>query len=269
MVKTSPTLLHAVMSVAARHMGNTEAAEEAHQACVKLLVEQLTSGTVADDDALLCAIVILRVFEQLNVMVTGSDQEQHLTGCSALIRASQPSSIDPSSPTLRQAAFWVYVKQCLYNACVNQQPPNVDRSLTLLPPPVIVESDTLSQLRAETAWANTMVWMCSTVLHFCFGTGTTDPIARLGEWKKLTEALENWKTNRSATFDPVWHGEADKGSSNPFPQYFFTADWHGGPLMVDQRERDGVIDLLLYLQKTHSWPTTWIISSLKEEWEIQ
>ncbi|KAK5280656.1 hypothetical protein LTR40_006034, partial [Exophiala xenobiotica] len=104
------------MSVAARHMGNTEAAEEAHQACVKLLVEQLTSGTVADDDALLCAIVILRVFEQLNVMVTGSDQEQHLTGCSALIRASQPSSIDPSSPTLRQAAFWVYVKQCLYNA---------------------------------------------------------------------------------------------------------------------------------------------------------
>jgi hypothetical protein len=160
-------------------------------------------------------------------MVTGSDQEQHLTGCSALIRASQPSSIDPSSPTLRQAAFWVYVKQCLYNACVNQQPPNVDRSLTLLPPPVIVESDTLSQLRAETAWANTMVWMCSTVLHFCFGTGTTDPIARLGEWKKLTEALENWKTNRPATFDPVWHGEADTGSSNPFPQYFFTADWHG------------------------------------------
>ncbi len=47
-------------------MGDTEAAEQAHQACVKLLVEQLTSGTVADDDALLCAIVILRVFEQLN-----------------------------------------------------------------------------------------------------------------------------------------------------------------------------------------------------------
>lgn len=66
MAKTSPTLLHAVMSVAARHMGDTEAAEQAHQACVKLLVEQLTSGTVADDDALLCAIVILRVFEQLN-----------------------------------------------------------------------------------------------------------------------------------------------------------------------------------------------------------
>jgi hypothetical protein len=66
LVKSSPILLRSVMSFAARHMGDTEAAEQAHQECVELLIQHLNSETVAEDDVLLCAIVILRVFEQLN-----------------------------------------------------------------------------------------------------------------------------------------------------------------------------------------------------------
>lgn len=65
LVKTSPILLHAVVSFAARHVGDTEAAEVAHQRCLELLILLLDSDNVADDDMLLCAIVILRVFEQL------------------------------------------------------------------------------------------------------------------------------------------------------------------------------------------------------------
>lgn len=65
LVKTSPILLHAVLSFAARHVGDTEAAEVAHQRCLELLILLLNSENVADDDMLLCAIVILRVFEQL------------------------------------------------------------------------------------------------------------------------------------------------------------------------------------------------------------
>jgi len=41
-------------------------AEQAHERCVELLIPSLSSEKVADDDILLCAIVILRVFEQLN-----------------------------------------------------------------------------------------------------------------------------------------------------------------------------------------------------------
>jgi hypothetical protein len=41
-------------------------AEQAHERCVELLIPSLSSETVANDDILLCAIVILRVFEQLN-----------------------------------------------------------------------------------------------------------------------------------------------------------------------------------------------------------
>lgn len=66
LVKQSPILLHAVLSYAARHVGDAEMAEQAHERCVELLIPFLSSETVADDDNLLCTIVILRVFEQLN-----------------------------------------------------------------------------------------------------------------------------------------------------------------------------------------------------------
>lgn len=66
LVKQSPVLLHAVLSYAARHVGDAEMAEQAHERCVELLIPSLSSETVADDDILMCTIVILRVFEQLN-----------------------------------------------------------------------------------------------------------------------------------------------------------------------------------------------------------
>lgn len=66
LVKQSPILLHAVLSYSARHVGDAEMAEQAHERCVELLIPSLSSETVANDDILLCAIVILRVFEQLN-----------------------------------------------------------------------------------------------------------------------------------------------------------------------------------------------------------
>ncbi|CEJ59815.1 hypothetical protein PMG11_08419 [Penicillium brasilianum] len=224
LVKQSPILLHAVLSYAARHVGDAEMAEQAHERCVELLIPSLSSETVTDDDILLCAIVILRVFEQLNVMVTGSDQERHLAGCSALLRASQGREVDPSTPGLRQAAFWVYMRQCLYNACVHQQAPNVDLNLVLIPPPA--GGDPLSDLRSETAWANTMTWICATVVHFCFGSSYPEPSSRIRRWQELSEAVESWLITRPDTFDPIWYSEAVKESGNPFPEIWFTADWH-------------------------------------------
>lgn len=63
---SSPILLEAIISFAARHAGDAEAADAAHERCIALLIVLLNADDVADDDVLLCAIVILRVFEQLN-----------------------------------------------------------------------------------------------------------------------------------------------------------------------------------------------------------
>lgn len=173
---------------------------------------------------MLQAIALANTLESETVMVTGNDQERHLAGCSALLRASQGREVDPSTPELRQAAFWVYMRQCLYNACVHQQAPNVDLTLVLVPPPG--GGDPLGDLRSETAWANTMTWICATVVSFCFGSAYPEPSTRVHRWQELSEAVEGWLSNRPGTFDPIWYSEAAPGSGNPFPEIWFTADWH-------------------------------------------
>lgn len=158
-------------------------------------------------------------------MVTGSDHGRHLAGCSALLRASQGPEVDPSVPSLRQAAFWVYLRQCLYNACVNQQPPNVDLNLILCPVPH--GGDPISDLRSETAWANVMTWICASVIQMCFGSGFQDPRERMQKWNGLADDVESWAKNRPKTFDPLWYSKVVSGSGNPFPQFWLAADWHG------------------------------------------
>ncbi|KAH7310840.1 hypothetical protein B0I35DRAFT_397230 [Stachybotrys elegans] len=216
LAKSSSILLYAIISYAAHHLGDGDTADESQEKCIQLLIPSL-STEVATHEAILCAIVILRVCEQLSVTVMGSDQERHLAGLSALLKKSQGRQVDPSAPTLSQAAFWVYVRQCLYNACVNQQPPNLDFDLVVMAPP-----HEGADVKSETAWANTMTWICATVVHFCFQTTVyLEPSMRLQRWYELSEAVENWNRMKPSTFEPIWSGEGD-----PFPEIFFTADWH-------------------------------------------
>ena len=42
-------------------------------------------------------------------------------------------TIDPSATSLRDAAFWIYVRQSLYNATISQEPLDIDFSLELSP----------------------------------------------------------------------------------------------------------------------------------------
>jgi hypothetical protein len=230
LVKHDAILLHAVLAFAAKHRKDVETAEQAYGHCLSLLIERLQSENVMHNDSLLCAIVILRFVEQLDVSLSGMDSQQHLSGCSAMLRASQGPTVDPSAPTLHQAAFWVYVRQCLYTATVNQQPPNVDITLQVVPRtqsfPVNHPSLALAQ---ETSWANTMTWLCARVVHYCFdgasSSASYNPTARLALWNELSNAVQRWIDERPASFDPIWTGPA--GDSHVFPEALFTADWHG------------------------------------------
>ena len=70
-------LLRAVACFAARHLRQTHAAAEAHEQCVRLLIPRLAAVDVASDDAVLCSIVVLRVFEQLDGEYTTQPTEAH------------------------------------------------------------------------------------------------------------------------------------------------------------------------------------------------
>ncbi|KAG9701412.1 hypothetical protein KCU76_g11, partial [Aureobasidium melanogenum] len=213
---TNPILLQAVVSYAASHLQDRSTAGEAHERCVRMLIVELSSAEIANDTAVLCAIVILRVVEQLNGRLFS--MTHHLSGSSALLSKSQGYTIDPTSPGLREAAFWVYVRQCLYNACVFQQPPNIDLHHELSPTPH--SWDGSSKLRSETAWANNMTWICVTVVHFCFGKDSHEPSARMLKWQELSIALESWRNTRPDTFDPIWQC-AEPTDDCPFPEIRF------------------------------------------------
>ncbi|KAF2714095.1 hypothetical protein K504DRAFT_518292 [Pleomassaria siparia CBS 279.74] len=231
LVKHCPILLGAVIAFAARHSQDTLFADMAYQRCINLLIQRLNLNSAMHDESLLCAIVILRFYEQLNgksplhILFTGSDPEQHLNGTSAILRASQGHTVDLSAPTLRDAAFWVYVRQCLYTATVNQQPPNIDFNLRLHPiPPPQDASNPYSEVRRETAWANNMTWLCASVIHFCFDGIEVDPSERLRQSSVLWDSVKSWRANRPSTFDPIW--EHPFGEESVFPETLFTADWH-------------------------------------------
>ena len=66
LAKTNRVLFHAIMSLAARHLRDTNMAETAYALCIEDLIPRLASDNVAEDEILLCTIVILRVFEQLD-----------------------------------------------------------------------------------------------------------------------------------------------------------------------------------------------------------
>ena len=158
--------------------------------------------------------------------MTGGDLEQHLTGASAILSASQGPAVDPSAPSVRQAAFWIYVRQCLYTATVNQQPANLDPTFELLPiaPPQDNESAS-AVLQRETGWSNTMVWLCASVVHYSFDGIRASTAARMQTWQELWDGIQWWKNEKPSTFNPTH--TSPPSDTSIFPEIWFASDWHG------------------------------------------
>lgn len=64
-VKTCPVLCYAVLSFAARHRREEANADASYHRCIPLLIDRLNESAASHDETLLCAIVILRFYEQL------------------------------------------------------------------------------------------------------------------------------------------------------------------------------------------------------------
>jgi hypothetical protein len=171
------------------------------------------------------------IYHSLVKHYIGSRDKHHLKGTSSVLHASQSTPfVDPSATTLRDAAFWVYVRQCLYNATISQEPLDIDFSLQLYPALDSMQySHPTAWLSLETAWANQILWNTARVANFCFtGTGTQNDLApRTHQWKELWEGNQSWLNSRPSVFDPIGSGPSADG--HVFPDIWFTADWHGKP----------------------------------------
>jgi hypothetical protein len=152
-----------------------------------------------------------------------------LKGTSSILRASMPEGIiDPSATSLRDAAFWIYVRQSMYNATISQEPLDIDFSLQLSPTvDDIREEHPLDWLRRSTAWANHILWTTATIANFCFSGSRLDNngTSRAQVWQELWDKNQDWVARRPPDFDPLSHGPPMDGE--PFDGIWFTADWHG------------------------------------------
>lgn len=84
----------------------------------------------------------------------------------------------------------------------------------------------LAQLRLETAWANQMTWNLAHVVNFCFDNNDLRGEQNRGKrWQELWDQVDQWSLQRPEGFNPIWQGDA--GQNGPFPEVWFTTDWHG------------------------------------------
>lgn len=136
--------------------------------------------------------------------------------------------MDPSATSLHDAAFWIYVRQCLYNATISQEPLDLDFSLQLYPTADAIRDDhPLSWIRRGTAWANQSLWITACVANFCFSRPRPEEgsVNRAAVWQKLWVKNQDWQAKRPKEFNPIGSGPPQNGEV--FANIWFTADWHG------------------------------------------
>ncbi|MCJ1259177.1 hypothetical protein MMC24_007013 [Lignoscripta atroalba] len=211
-----PPLLYAVFAVSARHLNRISsydpyAADRYYEKCLNHLKQMMYDEVAIMDENLLAATVILRWLEEVDVPLSGSDLQSHLVGTKALIDA-QENSI--ASSGLRQAAFWVALRQEIYIAFFNQRTVhwnldrcNIDRSL---------------DLTDDCTHANRIIVHCAEVLQYCFGSNEHS-VAR---WEALKDYGEGWNQNAPPSFSPIFFQEPIRENGEVLPQIWHICDSH-------------------------------------------
>ena len=120
---SSALLVNAVLAASALHLSRTTdydpmVAEMYHKHCVELLIPLLDDPSRVADEVV-AATVLLRFFEQVSSAITGSDCERHLSGTSPFMNSEKYCA---TASGLRQAAFWIFIRQDIDVAIGHQRP---------------------------------------------------------------------------------------------------------------------------------------------------
>ncbi|KAA8904192.1 hypothetical protein FN846DRAFT_953207 [Sphaerosporella brunnea] len=211
---TCPMLLNAMLALAARHLSISSdldplVALQYHQACLQEYIPSLSSmgqSNSKNDSVLLAATVLLRTFEELD----GRDDENYLVGGSRLF-----STRLASEGGLRQACFWIYLRQDIYIAFVKRRPVRTD-----------LDHPRPQQLDGADDWttANRITLIAAEILRFAHGN--TPAERTLSEWRRLKAAVETWFRNRPAGFRGIYHIARDAAQARYWPEAWFTLDCH-------------------------------------------
>lgn len=207
----SPTLLNAIFAVSSRHLSvigqfDEYASDRYHQDCLKHLRNIPINDPALMKDDLLAATILLRTLEELDVPLVGEDYQGHLLGIQIFMNAQDPSL--PASG-LRQASFWIGLRQDIYMAFVNQRPLKtkldhsfIDRSLTP------ADDDT---------WAKRILINTAEIENFCFG----DNEQPVSTYRRLKEYDESWLDSRPLSWLPLSYRAPDEACGEVFPEIWY------------------------------------------------
>ncbi|OAG38744.1 hypothetical protein AYO21_07097 [Fonsecaea monophora] len=208
-------LMNAIFALSALHLSRVSSlrpsiAEEYHSRCNIQLIPLLNDERCVSNDNVLATVVILRKYEELNVVITGQDHGHHLMGVSALF--SSPDC--PLGEGLSQAAFWQFVRQDIYMSLPKRQPPRTPISIQ---PPL-----TSDMTRPDCHWANRMVWVTVAIMTLCFGDEPPDSVTYDDHVQKVKE----WYENKPTSFTPMFYRERSIEDGRHFPEIWLSDPWH-------------------------------------------
>lgn len=208
-------LLNAIFALSARHLSRI--GEYDHlisnkyiQECLQHLIPMLDDSSALQDENLLASTIILRHVEEIEVPLSGqqpADQESHLFGAHAFITAQERATITGG---LRQAAFWVGLRQEIYVAFVNQR--------SIIPALEHCNIDRSFEAATDDIWACRMVVLAADIIRYCFGEHDHPQ----STYTFLADCAAQWFNSKPASFLPVY--EQPPGEHNVFPELLYVAD---------------------------------------------
>lgn len=170
----------------------------------------LDDSSALQDENLLASTIILRHVEEIEVPLSGqqpADQESHLFGAHAFITAQERATITGG---LRQAAFWVGLRQEIYVAFVNQR--------SIIPALEHCNIDRSFEAATDDIWACRMVVLAADIIRYCFGEHDHPQ----STYTFLADCAAQWFNSKPASFLPVY--EQPPGEHNVFPELLYVAD---------------------------------------------
>ncbi|CAI0644634.1 unnamed protein product [Colletotrichum noveboracense] len=203
---TCPTLLNAIFALSSRHLSlhdqyDPYASDRYHQECLKHLTTISNDSSALTNDDLLAATILLRTLEELDVPLIGTDHEGHLLGIQ-LFMNTQNGGL-PRQSQLRQACFWVGLRQEITMAFATQRP--------------IMSSSTTSSSTARSRRPTTTAGRTASWCTFCFGEVDN----RKSEYQRLVEYDHNWLRERPLSWLPIAYSEPDPAADQAFPRIFY------------------------------------------------
>ncbi|KAF2179015.1 hypothetical protein K469DRAFT_320908 [Zopfia rhizophila CBS 207.26] len=215
--KKNSTLMNAILALSARHLSRITTfdpyiADSYYQKCFQTLVPALNDKAAIHDEALLAATIILRLLEEMNIPIVGTDAQGHLVGTQALLRAAEQRYAATSGPSFRQAIYWAAFRQELWISLMTQRPFQLH----------IFPADRSMEPASDSIWATRTIGHVGDVCNFAFG----EERHSVSRYNQLIEENSAWRDRRPDSFEPFFYRQDRDGSGRNFPDIRFHENWH-------------------------------------------